>query len=91
MITDWFLNLLGSIVTGLLDTLPHVDVPDWLASASEGASTIAGYGAGLGVWIPAPLIMGVVLTLLATWLIGFGIKAVRIVASFLTLGGGSAA
>lgn len=91
MVTDALLRLMESVVHGLLGALPEIPVPDWLVSISASAADIAAMGAGLGAWIPARLIVAVALTLLAAWLIGFGIKAVRIVASFLTLGGGSAA
>lgn len=91
MVTDALLDLLRSIVSALLGTLPLVTVPSWLASGSAAASDIAAMGSGLGVWIPAGLIMTVTGALLAAWLAGFAVKGVRIVASFLTLGGGSAA
>ena len=41
--------------------------------------------------MPVPLIITVLGALIAAWLTGFVIKVARIVASFLTLGGGSAA
>ena len=91
MVTDAILNLFSTIIGSLLGALPTITVPGWLSSASGFASTIAGYGSGLGVWIPAGLIMTVAGALLLAWLAGFGVKLARIVASFLTLGGGSAA
>lgn len=91
MVTEALLDVIRSVVSTVLGSLPQIEVPDWLATASDGASQVAAMGAGLGAWIPAPLIMTVVGALLAAWLIGFGIKLARIVASFLTLGGGSAA
>lgn len=89
--TDALLDMLKSLIGGLLGTLPTIAVPSWLSSASGSASEVAAMGAGLGVWIPAPLIMTVAGALLLAWLAGFAVKGVRIVASFLTLGGGSAA
>lgn len=91
MVTEAIMDLLAGFVETLLGALPEFEVPDWLATASGMATEIAGYGAGLGVWVPARLIVAVAGTLLVVWLIGFGIKLTRIVASFLTFGGGSAA
>jgi len=45
----------------------------------------------MGVWFPSTLVITVLTGVLALWLVGFGIKIVRIVASFFTAGGGSAA
>jgi hypothetical protein len=91
MITEALMSVLSGFVNAVLGSLPVIPVPTWLSDLSGGVSTIAGYGAGLGVWMPVPLIVAVISTLLAAWLIAFGIKVARIVASFLTLGGGSAA
>lgn len=91
MVTDALLSVVAGIVHTLLGTLPQIPVPDWLSAISDGASLISGYANGLGVWVPIPLILAVASALIAAWLIGFGIKVARIVASFLTLGGGSAA
>ena len=46
--------------------------------------------AGLGAWIPLNLAANVATALLACLVIGFAIKLVRIVVSFVTVGGGSA-
>jgi hypothetical protein len=91
MITEALMSVLSGFVNSVLGSLPTIPVPTWLSDLSSGVSTIAGYGAGLGVWMPVPLIVSVVTTVVAAWLVAFGIKIARIVASFLTLGGGSAA
>jgi hypothetical protein len=91
MVTEALMGVLGGLVHAVIGSLPTVPVPDWLSAGSAGVSTIAGYGSGLGVWLPVSLIITVLGALIAAWLTGFVIKVARIVASFLTLGGGSAA
>lgn len=79
-----FIQFLGSVVQ--FPTVPSFfgSVPGWIVSASS-------YVAGTGVWIPWTL-LGVVI---AAWMVSLGaalaVKLVRIVASFFTAGGGSAA
>ena len=91
MIFEWILGLLGSALHGLFGLMPHVDVPGWLTSISGPIGTVFAQAASMGVWFPMGLLGTVTAAVFAAWLVGFGIKLVRIVASFLTLGGGSAA
>lgn len=91
MITEALMSVVTGLVSVLLGSLPVVPVPGWLSDLSSGVSSIAAAGSGLGVWLPVPLIVAVITTVFGAWIIGFGIKLARIVASFLTLGGGSAA
>ena len=90
MVTDaiigWFFNVVGF----LLDLLPTVTVPDWL-SASGPMATVMTYAGSMGAWFPAQLVVTVLLGVLAAWGVAFAIKLARIVASFFTAGGGSAA
>lgn len=80
-----------SLFDWLLGTLPEVQVPEWLNSASSMAGTVFGFANSMGVWFPTGLAMTVAGALIATWTIAFGIKAVRVVLSLFTGGGGSAA
>lgn len=91
MITDALIQLLGTVVHGLLSVLPHVSAPGWLSASDGAVSTVFQYADSMGVWFPTGLAVTVLGALLATWGVGFAIKGVRIVLSFLTLGGGSAA
>lgn len=91
MITAKLLDFLGALVSFVTGLLPTMPVPGWVDGASGHLTTILGYGAGLGAWIPwqiAGIVFGSLMIALG---ISFGIKVARIVASFLTLGGGSAA
>lgn len=90
MITEAIFNFFFGIVHALLSLLPTFTVPDWVTSANGAMSTIFGYAGLMGAWFPVTLVRNVVLAVLGVWLIGFTIKIVRIVLSFLTVGGGSA-
>lgn len=90
MITEWLVGLLGSLVRGLLSGLPAFDPPDWFVNSGTAFQSIFGVADSMGAWLPVSLAFTVAAALLACIVIGFGIKVVRIVASFVTLGGGSA-
>jgi len=91
VITEWVLGVGGWLLHTLLGALPVMSVPGWMSSNDGAFSTVFGAAGSMGVWFPSTLVVTVLLAVVATWLVGFGIKLVRIVASFLTAGGGSAA
>lgn len=89
MITGWLAQLFGSLLHLLFGALPVIAVPSWLSTSGPMATVFAD-AASMGVWVPTTLMVTVLTALLAAWLAGFAIKVARIVASFLTVGGGSA-
>lgn len=89
MITGWVAQVFAAVVRAILGLLPVVAVPAWMDTTGPMA-TVFGYAASMGVWVPTTLLVTVLAALLAAWLMGFAIKVLRIVASFLTVGGGSA-
>lgn len=91
MISDAFINFFGGIFDWILGTMPEVQVPDWLNSASAMAGTVFGYASSMGVWFPTGLAVTVAGTLITVWLVSLGIKVGRMVLSLFTGGGGSAA
>lgn len=91
MVTESVIGLVVGFVTWIIETVPAPAVPDWFDDANAGLSSLANVMGSVAVWIPVGLI-GLVLTVwVVTWGVAIGIKVVRIIASFLTLGGGSAA
>lgn len=90
MIVEWFLGVMVSLAEGLLGAIPVLTPPAWFTDSGSGLSTVFGYANSMGAWIPVGLLMTIATAALTCVVIGFGIKAVRIVASFLTAGGGSA-
>lgn len=91
MITDAIIGLLTNLVNTLLGSLPTFAMPSWFAAAAGPIQTVMGVGASLGAWVPTGLVITVLTALLAANGVAFGIKIARIVASFATFGGGSAA
>lgn len=83
-----FLVLIVELITGLL---PTTAAPSWMADGGGYLATVFSAGAGLGAWLPWPLIGTVFAAVMSCLLAGLTIKLVRIVASFFTAGGGSAA
>jgi len=90
MIGEALIRFFTSFVNFFIDLLPTTDAPSWLTSASSYLTVVWSYGAGLGAWIPWPIVGTVVASVLVCVGIGFAIKVARIVASFMTLGGGGA-
>lgn len=91
MVTDavvgWFSTFLAWI--GSQVTLPTV--PAFFGDLAGYVATAAGYVAGTGAWMPWSVMVTVIGVWAACLLVALGVKVVRIVASFLTAGGGSAA
>lgn len=91
MIVEALFTVLTGLVEFILDLLPTTDAPEWMLLAPYFLNVAVGYGSGLGAWIPWSLVGQVFGAVLASVGIGFTIKVVRIIASFFTAGGGSAA
>lgn len=91
MITEWVLSVGQWLLHALLIALPTVTVPTWLSSNNSAFTSVFQAAGSMGVWFPTTLVVSVLAGVLALWVVGFGIKIVRIVASFFTAGGGSAA
>lgn len=90
MIVEWLLSLATSLVEGLLSALPTFNPPSWIADGASSVSSVLTTAGSLGHWVPLPLFGVVVAAVLTSLTVGLGIKIVRIVASFMTVGGGSA-
>jgi len=90
VITGWLLTAGQALLHALLSVLPTVTAPEWLMDSTGAAATVFSAAGSMGVWFPASLLLTVLAGLLTLWLAGFGIKLVRMVASFFTAGGGSA-
>ncbi len=91
MITDAVLMWLSDFFVGLIGTLPDFNSPAWLTDTlPDGIQTVGQYASKMGPWIPYDAVGLVLATVAAIVGIALAIRLVRIVASFLTLGGGSA-
>lgn len=88
MIWEWLLNAIADAAEWLHAQYTIMGVPDWVFAGIGYVASAMAYVSSLGNWIPFDLGGVVMLAALAAWVLGVGIKIVRIVASFLTLGGG---
>lgn len=91
MIFEAIIDVFVGFVKFVIGLFPTSNPPGWFSSTSESLSTVWSYGAGLGAWIPWGIVGSVVTAVLSCVVIGLTIKLARIVASFFTMGGGSAA
>ena len=90
MIVDAFVSALAWVFSGLGDLFGALTMPDWWASVDGALATLGTAAAGIASWVPVGDAVTVAGFVLACVGIGFGIRLVRIVASFFTAGGGSA-
>ena len=91
MIVQWFMTALQAVFDKIFSVMPVMDPPAWFTGAGAAIGSLFGAAASMGVWIPIPLALNVMAVLFTAMFGGAIIKLARIVASFLTAGGGSAA
>ncbi len=90
MITQWLLDALVTVFSWLCSNFPTFTVPDFLSSVQSGIASINGDISGMDAWIPLSDAVAVTLAVVGVFAAALAIKVLRIVASFLTLGGGGA-
>ena len=91
MITELVVEVLTSVAAFVGSLFPTWQTPAWVTSMSGWLDGLAPYTSGLSPWIPwdhFSTVLGLLVAALGAALV---IKLVRIVASFATFGGGSAA
>ena len=91
MIVEWFLGVVKAIAEGVFSVMPVIPVPGWFTGAGTAIAGLFSAALSMGVWIPIPLALNVMAVLFMAMMGGALIKLARIIASFLTAGGGSAA
>lgn len=91
MVTDTVLKLLGGFLTWVIGLMGTWELPAWSTTVITFVAGLVTKAAQLGNWIPWQYV-GIGLALIWTsFLVAFGVRVARIVASFFTAGGGSAA
>jgi hypothetical protein len=89
MVVNALLSMFADALSWLLSLMPHLSVPTWLTTAGTTLTGLLNGLSGTSGWLPwIPLEASIGLALAAVG-ISVAIRGVRIVASFLTLGGGS--
>ena len=88
MIIEWLLDLFSGFIDWVL-SLVTFDVPDWLEGLAGTVAGVINAGAGLGAWVPWPLVLLVVGGTFTIWGAGLFIKAARWLLGLIpTMGGG---
>lgn len=91
MITAAIMSLMTWLVKTAASLIDLPRVPDFFGELAGYAATVGGYVASTGAWFPWGLLVAVIAAYGVCLLAGLAVKLARIVASFLTAGGGSAA
>jgi fructose-1-phosphate kinase PfkB-like protein len=96
MITDAAIRAVGAVLDWMLGVLPTATMPVEVVGSGDGTvagflSSIATTAASFSVWLPLGALVSALTFVLTAVLVAVTLKLARIVASFLTAGGGSAA
>jgi hypothetical protein len=91
MIPRLFFDALFGFVSFVTNALPSGGPPAWLGDVDGYFAQIWTAGAGLGAWVPWTLVGTIFAAVITSMFAGFTIKVIRVIASFFTGGGGSAA
>jgi hypothetical protein len=91
VVTKLFLDVVTTFLAWVVGLFPTWDRPSWLSSAIDSITGATETVHELGYWLPIGAITDVAVVILAASAVSFAVRVVRIVASFLSGGGGSAA
>lgn len=92
MVVEWLFSLVAAVVEFILGLLPDLPDSGWLSGGvASTVGTISSFVSGFGAWIPFGAAATATTFVLAVLAAAVLVKTVRIVASFFTAGGGSAA
>jgi hypothetical protein len=95
VITQALISLLVTPIAWMIGLLPTFSLPDFLGtgggSIASGMTGFFGYIGSFTNWLPGYALAPAFAWVATCVAVAIGVKLVRIVASFLTFGGGSAA
>lgn len=90
MVIESLLELIGTVVVWLLEAMPHLGVPGFIASAASALSFVLGLLDGTSGWIPWTVLFAALALMIATLGIVVIVRGIRMTLSLLTGGGGGA-
>lgn len=91
MIVKWFCDFIAWAWGQLMSAIPDVPVPDWWTNSTSWLDTLFQEASSMSVWVNFGLVRVVGTVLIGCIGVSMAIKLGRIIASFLSAGGGSAA
>lgn len=91
MISDFFIDAGAGLVGWFFSWFPTGwKLPDWVTSMMTYVAQFVNNAVNLGVWIPWAIIFTVTSAVLAFWLVGMAIRALRWLLGLIpTMGGGA--
>jgi len=91
VISDGLLNLFSTVLELFFSWMVSLcpPVPSFVGDGFASVGGLYPYLGFLENWVPVPLVVSVGAVLIGAWLSVLALKTVRIVLSFLTLGGGA--
>jgi hypothetical protein len=87
----WMMSTVVELVAALIGLIPVPDPAPVISAVNGSVGVVFDAAGALAFWVPFGATGAALLVVAGCAGVAFGIKVVRIVASFLTLGGGSAA
>jgi hypothetical protein len=91
VITALLLFVVGTLVGAIGLLFPTSNSTASSSAAADGVGTVMGFASGFSIWLPFGVMGTCAAVLVGIFLIGLTIRLVRIISSYLTGGGGSAA
>lgn len=91
MILDALLNALTNAAVFVFGLFPTWSLPSWWNNAMTGWGTIVAGISDLAHWVPLNAVGQVAIAVFLVSAFAFGVRVLRIVLSFISGGGGSAA
>ena len=91
MVTEGIIGVFATVFGALLNFLPHLTLPSWVASATSSIASMFEGAGKFSQWVPLPAIVGGIAFIFVCSAIAWSIKFGRIAVSLFTGGGGSAA
>ena len=89
MITDALIATFGDVILFFLGEIEPIELPEWTTQMGGFMGSIFGAAASMGIWFNWGLLAVVVGSIIAVNIAAFAIQLIRIVSSYLTLGGGA--
>lgn len=91
MITKDICDFGAWLISTILGWMPTFTLPSWVSSIAGELTSALSLANKFGYWVPVQALATVAGFILTCFTVAFTIRVVRIVASFFTAGGGSAA